>query len=41
LEGSEEGVEFGEVGALSGLLLFGGFDDDSEAVLEVEGGKKY
>ena len=27
LQGGEEGVEFGQVGALAGLLLFDGFDD--------------
>ena len=37
LQGGEEGVEFGEVGALAGFLLFDGFDDGGEAVLEVEG----
>ena len=37
LQGGEEGVEFGEVGALAGLLVFDGFDDGGEAVLEVEG----
>jgi len=37
LQGGEEKVEFGEVGALPGLLLFHRFDDGSEAALEVEG----
>jgi hypothetical protein len=36
LQGGEEGVEFGEVGSLAGLLVFDGFDDGGEAVLEVE-----
>ena len=34
LEGGEEGVQFGEVGALRGLLALDGFDDGGEAVLE-------
>ena len=37
LQGGEEGVEFGEVGALAGPSVFDGFDDVGEAVLEVEG----
>ena len=37
LQGGEEGVEFGQVGALAGLLLLDGLDDGCEAVLEVEG----
>ena len=41
LQGAEEGVEFGEVGSLAGLLVFDGFDDGGEAVLEVEGRKQY
>ena len=39
LQRGEEGVEFGEVGALAGLLLLDGFDDGGEAVLEVERGE--
>jgi hypothetical protein len=35
LEGGEEGVEFGEVGAEAGFLGFDGLDDGGEAVLEV------
>ena len=38
LEGGEEGVELGQVGALEGFLLLDGFDDGGEAVLEGEGG---
>ena len=38
IDACREGVELGEVGALAGLLLFDGFDDGGEAVLEVEGG---
>ena len=30
LQGGEEGVEFGEVGALAGLLAFDGFGDGGE-----------
>ena len=33
LQGSEEGVEFREVGSLAGLLAFDGFDDGREAAL--------
>ena len=40
LQGGEEGVEFGQMGALAGLLLFDGFDDCGEAVLEVDGWDK-
>ena len=36
LEGGEEGVQFGEVGTLSGLLALDGFDDDGEFLLEGE-----
>ena len=36
LQGGEEGVQFGQVRALTGLLLFDGRDDGGEAVLEVE-----
>ena len=36
LQGGEEGVEFGHVGALAGLLFFDRFDDGSEAVLFIE-----
>ena len=31
LQGREEGVEFGEVRSLAGLLMFDGFDDGGEA----------
>jgi hypothetical protein len=41
LQGGEEGVEFGEVGSLAGLLVFDGFDDGGEAVLDVEGRKQH
>ncbi len=34
LEGGEEGVQFGEVGALRGLLALDGFDDGGEFLLE-------
>ena len=37
LQGGEEGVEFGQVGALGGLMLFDGFGDGGEVMLEVEG----
>ena len=37
LQGGEEGVEFGQVGALAGLLLLDGVDDRREAPLEVKG----
>ena len=40
LQGGEEGVEFGEVGALAGFLVFDGFDDGREAKLEVERGER-
>ena len=40
LQGGEEGVEFGEVGSLAGLLVFDGFDDGGEAMLEVDGWDK-
>ena len=36
LQGGEEGVEFGEVGALAGLLAFDGFGNGGEVVLEIE-----
>ena len=36
LQGGEEVVQFGEVGALVGLLLFDGLDDGGEPVLEIE-----
>ena len=39
LQGGEEGVEFGQVGALAGLLLLDGFDYGREAELEVEWGQ--
>ena len=38
LQGGEEGVEFSQVGALAGHLLFDRFDDGSEAMLEVKRG---
>ena len=34
LQGGEEGVEFGQMGALAILLVFHGFGDGGEAVLE-------
>ena len=37
LQGGEEGVEFGQVGALAGFLLLNGFDDCSVAVLKLQG----
>ena len=40
LQGGEEGVEFGEVGALAGSVFLDGFDDGGEAVLEVERGER-
>lgn len=36
LEGGEEGVQLGEVGAESGLLALDGFDNAGEALLERE-----
>ena len=39
LEGGEEGVQFGEVGALPGLLPLHGFHDGGEAALEGKRGK--
>ena len=36
LQGGEEGVEFGEMSSLTGPLLFDGFDDGGEAVLEIQ-----
>ena len=38
LQGREEGVQLGEVGALRGLLALDGFDDGGEFLLEGEGG---
>ena len=38
MQGGEEGVEFGQVGALAGFLLLDGLDDGGEAVLEVQPG---
>ena len=35
LQRGEDGVEFGQVGALAGFLLLDGFDDCGVAVLEV------
>ena len=40
LQGGEEGVEFGEVGALAGFLSFDGLDDGGEVVLEVDRRKR-
>ena len=37
LQRGEEGVQFGQVGALARLLLFDGVDDGGEAVLELQG----
>ena len=34
LQGGEEGVEFGQVGALAGLLAFDGLGDGGETPLE-------
>lgn len=34
LEGGEEGVQLGEVGALRGLLALDGFDDGGKFLLE-------
>ena len=34
----EKGVEFSQMGALAGHLLFDRFDDGSETALEVDGG---
>ena len=39
LEGGEEGVQFGEMGALRGLLALDGFDDGGEFLLEGEWGE--
>jgi hypothetical protein len=39
LEGGEEGVQFGEVGALRGLLPLDGFDDGGEFLLEGKRGE--
>ena len=36
LQGAEECVEFGKVGAVADLLSLDGFDDGGEAVLKVE-----
>ena len=41
LEGGEEGVQFGEVGALRGLLALDGFDDGGEFLLEGKWGADY
>ena len=41
LEGGEEGVEFGEVGALPGLLPIHGFHDGGESALEGKRGKNH
>ena len=41
LEGGEEGVQFGEVGALGGLLALDGFDDGGEFLLEGKRGANY
>ena len=37
LQGGEEGVEFGQMGALASLLAFDGFGDGGEAVLKFQG----
>ena len=37
LQGGKEGVEFGQVAALAGLLLFDGFDDCCVAALKLQG----
>ena len=39
LEGGEEGVQLGEVGALGGLLALDGFDDGGEFLLEGKRGE--
>ena len=39
LEGGEEGVQLGEVGALCGLLALDGFDDGGEFLLEGKRGE--
>jgi len=39
LEGGEEGVQFGEVGALRGFLALDGFDDGGEFLLEGKRGE--
>ena len=39
LEGGEEGVQLGEVGALRGLLALDGFDDGGEFLLERKRGE--
>ena len=39
LQRGEKGVEFSQMGALAGHLLFDRFDDGSETALEVDGGK--
>ena len=40
LEGGEEGVQFGEVGTLRGLLALDGFDDGGEFLLEGKRGER-
>lgn len=40
LEGGEEGVQLGEVGALFFLLALDGFDDGGEFLLEGERGER-
>ena len=40
LHGSEEGVQFGQVGAVAVPLVFDGFNDDGEATLEIKRGNK-
>ena len=40
LQGGEEGVELGEVGAVAVPLVFDGFNDDGEATLEIKRGNK-
>jgi len=40
LEGGEEGVQLGEVGALRGLLALDGFDDGREFSLDGERGER-
>jgi hypothetical protein len=41
LEGGEEGVQFGEVDALRGLLALNGFDDGGEILSEEKRGERY
>ena len=40
LKGGEQGVEFIQVGAQAGFLLFDGLDDGGEMVLEIRGWKR-